>query len=344
MVQVISQTSASATRRSRGILIFLSCIFLSACGYVLEDEIASPPLPSADFVGTPVSGTPPLTVTFANRSTGDAEAYEWDFDGDGTVDSTTSGNVTHEYNEEGTFSVGLTATGEWGSNTRERADYIRVLPVTPIPQTIGGLSLWLKADAIAGLNDGDPVDTWSDSSGNGNHATQGGANRPTYKTSVVNGEPVVRFDGTNNYLDIPSMSLQPATVFVVVKYDLPAVNAPFLGNDANSAYFGYYSNIIYYYSTIASISVANPTPGTFQVITGHAQPFGSNSSIRIDGASVVQGSRNWGASAFLFVGRRNAERFDGDIAEVLIYNNNLSSPDVDTVEGYLGDKYSIAIP
>lgn len=216
----------------------------------------------------------------------------------------------------------------------------------PVPQTISGLVLWLDAGAITGLSDGSAVDVWPDSSDNGNNATQTGVNRPTFRTGIINGKPVVRFDGTN-YLDITALNMQPATVFAVVKYEPPVANAPFLGNDTSvNEYFGYHNNIIYYYSTIANMNVADPTPTIFQIITGHAQPAGSNSSIRINGSQVVSGSYNWGASTFIYVGRRNntTERFKGDIADILIYSTNLSSTEIDQIEDYLSTKYSISMP
>ena len=58
-----------------------------------------------------------------------------------------------------------------------------------------GLNVWLKADAIAGLTNGDFVSSWDDSSGNGNHATNSTAiKQPTYRTNVVNDLPAVRFN------------------------------------------------------------------------------------------------------------------------------------------------------
>src|SRR5580765_7415799 len=56
---------------------------------------------------------------------------------------------------------------------------------------------WMMAGKISttppggGLADGDPVTTWLDSSVNGNNATQTGALRPTFKTNILNGKPVV---------------------------------------------------------------------------------------------------------------------------------------------------------
>ena len=59
----------------------------------------------------------------------------------------------------------------------------------------GNLAGWYKADAITGLSDGDAVDSWVDSSGNGNTLTQSTSGaKPSYETNEVNSLPVVRFD------------------------------------------------------------------------------------------------------------------------------------------------------
>src|SRR5687768_11145672 len=91
----------------------------------------------------------------------------------------------------------------------------------PVPSDIAGLKLWLKADAITGLADGDPVTTWADSSGEGNDFTQGTAgNKPIYKTSILFGLPVVRFDGTDDVLlggDLSADFPSAATLFVLFK-------------------------------------------------------------------------------------------------------------------------------
>ncbi len=59
------------------------------------------------FEVDPKEGCAPLTVTLrcvASDPDGDALSYEWDFDGDGSVDETTAnGTVEHTYNETGQF-------------------------------------------------------------------------------------------------------------------------------------------------------------------------------------------------------------------------------------------------
>ena len=44
--------------------------------------------PTAAFSATPTSGTAPLTVDFTDASTGSPTGWQWDFQNDGTVDST----------------------------------------------------------------------------------------------------------------------------------------------------------------------------------------------------------------------------------------------------------------
>ena len=76
--------------------------------------------------------------------------------------------------------------------------------------------LWLAADQITGLSDGDPLSVaWPDISGNAHDASQGTPGYyPGYETGEINGLPVVRFDGTDDYLQ-DSHSYSGRTVFAV---------------------------------------------------------------------------------------------------------------------------------
>ncbi|MDO8282507.1 MAG: PKD domain-containing protein, partial [Thermodesulfovibrionia bacterium] len=79
---------------------------MSATSETTTTAVISDTSPSAGFTGKPVSGRTPLTVTFTNSSTGNDQplTYEWDFDNNGTVDSTLS-NPSYEYTTEGTYTV-----------------------------------------------------------------------------------------------------------------------------------------------------------------------------------------------------------------------------------------------
>ncbi len=82
--------------------------------------------PAADFTAQPLSGAVPLTVNFINKSTGydSPMTYEWDFDGDGIVDSTAL-SPSYDYLTPGVYTVTLKVTDSDGSiDTAVRIDYI----------------------------------------------------------------------------------------------------------------------------------------------------------------------------------------------------------------------------
>src|SRR5262245_19031906 len=69
------------------------------------------------------------------------------------------------------------------------------------PSVLPGLKAWYDATTIAGLSDGSAVAQWNDISGNANHLTQAtGSKQPLYKTGIVKGLPIVRFDGVDDFL------------------------------------------------------------------------------------------------------------------------------------------------
>lgn len=82
---------------------------------------ASIPTVSASFVGTPTTGSIPLSVTFTN-STLNGSTYLWTF-GDGT--SSSLENPTKVYSQTGSYTVILRATGSFGlTNSLTRTNYI----------------------------------------------------------------------------------------------------------------------------------------------------------------------------------------------------------------------------
>jgi len=77
----------------------------------------------AEFTATPTSGLPPLAVQFTDQSVGDITAWEWDFDNDGTVDSTAP-NPSHTYDTVGKYTVSLKVSGSDGTVIETKVDYI----------------------------------------------------------------------------------------------------------------------------------------------------------------------------------------------------------------------------
>jgi lysophospholipase L1-like esterase len=79
--------------------------------------------------------------------------------------------------------------------------------------------IWLKPEAFSAAADNDPVPSWTDSSGNARHLTQAtSGNRPVVKKGLgPNSHDLVRFDGTNDYLDVAYTIAQPAEVWMVCR-------------------------------------------------------------------------------------------------------------------------------
>jgi PKD repeat protein len=127
--------------------------------------VSTAPVPVAAFSASQTVGTAPLTVNFTDASTGTAPfTYAWDFNNDGTVDSTGQ-NPSYTYNSIGTYSVKLTVTDAYGSDTEEKTSYIRVITVADFPIQLSGTSTvdLSKADMEALLN---TTNTYTDTSGN----------------------------------------------------------------------------------------------------------------------------------------------------------------------------------
>jgi len=90
--------------------------------------------PNADFIGTPLFGVAPLTVTFTDASSPASIITGWDW----TFDNTNQGIVTNEtetgqgphtvvYTEPGTYEVKLIITSPNGNDTVIKTDYVTVI-------------------------------------------------------------------------------------------------------------------------------------------------------------------------------------------------------------------------
>jgi PKD repeat protein len=92
--------------------------------------------PVANFVGTPTSGTTPLTVSFTDNSTNTPTSWSWNFGDSSSVNATVK-NPVHTYSSAGTYTVSLTATNSAGSSTFTRSNYITVTSPTTTSSKIG---------------------------------------------------------------------------------------------------------------------------------------------------------------------------------------------------------------
>jgi PKD repeat protein len=72
--------------------------------------------PTASFTAVPTSGTAPLTVNFTDTSSGNPDTWAWDFENDGTVDSTAR-NPSFTYTTPATYTAKLTVSNSAGSSS-----------------------------------------------------------------------------------------------------------------------------------------------------------------------------------------------------------------------------------
>ena len=99
-------------------------------------------VPVAAFSGSPLSGTAPLTVNFADMSSNAPLTWQWNF-GDGNSSNTQS--PVHSYTVPGTYTVSLTVTNPAGFDTETKSAYVVVDP----PVT-GGIDAEFSGTPISG--------------------------------------------------------------------------------------------------------------------------------------------------------------------------------------------------
>ncbi|MCC6400542.1 MAG: hypothetical protein IT227_07250 [Flavobacteriales bacterium] len=234
--------------------------------------------------------------------------------------------------------------------------------------------IWLSADQGVYNNagttfagNGDNVRQWNDRSGNARHAGEANvANRPNLATAVLNGRPVVRFTAANNdrLISTGLTTADQASAWVVTRYtSLPSPNPGLLqgaasGNalaaDAALKNLGMWvssSNTrpwgrgIRSDGTMLEISqTTNTSAGTFYILNNNygasqIQQYINNSAA---GSVATNGTlRSW---TDLCVGMQaGSEGWNGDIAEVILFNTALNATQRLVVANYLAAKYGLTL-
>ena len=222
--------------------------------------------------------------------------------------------------------------------------------------------LWLKTDAITGLNNDDPVATWSDFSGNVNNLTQGTATRrPIYKTNEINGKPIIRFDGSNDHLirnPFAGFATTQITAIVVNKNN-GEVNDGILSyastaSDNNFLLYNSASVNIYRNGNINTSTVMNDN--NFHIGCASWRSASGTSRYYKDGVQTYSGTIASGASitsggSFVIAEEQDAvgggfdagQAHAGDFAEVILFNFFLNDAQIIIVQNYLAAKYLITM-
>ena len=226
---------------------------------------------------------------------------------------------------------------------------------------VDALSLWLRPEMGVTRDANNLVSAWSDLSGHGNDALQPTpSSRPQWVDGVINGQPVLRFDGNTDSL-VTSQPVIPSdidtTVLAVVRLPDANTRGAFVKN-------GFYGGF--------GFGVGNGTmDGTGNIACGiydYSRWLSDGSSwgvgpvlaeMNIDAAGTPAFLRNGVALGNLggggpvastggtYIGgyQHDAARFfRGDIAEVLMFDRQLTDAERQVWERYLNAKYAYAVP
>ncbi len=225
---------------------------------------------------------------------------------------------------------------------------------SPIPPT--DLSVWLKSDAGLVVDGSGYVQTWQDQSGQGHHATQSASGiQPLKVDNFWAGRPVVRFDGADDRLQLPTsatLGIQNHDYEMFVVGRSPWGTIQFLISSGTAEHYEIHLNGTQGVRFIpnspwTSQSVDYGSPGQFTNGAFHA--FGARVDagtgyVRVNGVqstdTAIGAQSNQNVNLYLGT-RGNAASYPlaGDLAEVIIYSRALTSAERTQVETYLMDRW-----
>ena len=210
-------------------------------------------------------------------------------------------------------------------------------------------TLWLDASDLS-LSDGNNVNTWPDASGNGRDASAG-TDAPVFRSSVLNGQPVVRFDPTTspNFKPILELSSRigasSGTIFIIADKKAGASGTrTLLATDNHVIYSETNSESEWgaEYNQEHNSGIALQS-GAHRLLTHVVREDGSGNydsdELYTDGGNEVaftSGSFPSGPDPNV-VGRRH----DGDIAEAIHFGTDLNAARRTIVNSYLANKYGL---
>jgi hypothetical protein len=220
------------------------------------------------------------------------------------------------------------------------------------------LIFWLKANADVYADDGinlvnsnDTVYRWKDQSGHSNDAIQtDGDHRPQYVTGVRNGLPAIRFNSsTGTWMDIDGLTGGDSVSFFIVVYPTTSTpigifdTAPGEMSTIRNSPGGYWE----WWNSAPMVDMALPdaNPVLLEFIhtfdTTRNVDYYNNGILISNNPDAATGGIAWVNPN---IGSINTTEsyLDGDVAEILIYNESIGSTNRILVETYLKTKYGIA--
>ncbi len=269
--------------------------------------------------------------------------------------------ISIELVSPGTVSLVAVAVDNWGTQSTSAPVVLTVTGPAPDLAATSDLRLWLSADKGLQAGGDGSVSGWNDQSGNANNASVG-FTAPKLVTNALNGKPVVRFDGVDNFLEVPTApSIEIAgdvSSYAVVRFDdfatYRAVWAKTVGGQPGS--IDYYllpgTGVPRFYrgngvGSNGSVDANRAVAAGTYVVVGF-EMAGQTATHYLNG--LAAGSGQIGATLAdggtpLKIGTRDDlfTKLKGDLAELLIFGHGLSDSERGKVLSYLGAKYSLGL-
>jgi len=241
-------------------------------------------------------------------------------------------------------------------------------PVNNIPNLVAWFETSLDSSFIGNeKSDGTAISTWYDNNPNAaskNNATQStSTNRPTFTANVFNsGIPGLKFDGSNDTLPFDGSSLinSSYSIFIVEQKTsnkaLTSLNCIIGGSVlvANSNLhlcygygaddkirFGHFNNNLEYQNSTLSYSSPKTRMHSliFNIAVGKKYWLNGGSSATASDVQTAAITSFAGSN----IGSFASNTYEGNIAEIIIFNRALTTEERRSVESYLGKKYNLTL-
>lgn len=246
------------------------------------------------------------------------------------------------------------------------------------PASISGLQLWLDASdastlftdsagTIAATADGDPVGRWADKSGNAAHALQtDGTQKPALKLQIKNSKNVCRFNSTTSKM-LGTLLAKNTDCTIVAVVRMNTSDAGWRAACTTGFFDATTRNTSQIHGLIKQNNTSNKlmlTSFTGQTDGNPSQSMGADWSSAFGTFTNTAGtnrSRIWvnGIAAdsdpktitsiidqgfVYYIGRgyqASSEFWNGDIAELMIYNVSLDTNNQTSIQNYLNTKWGV---
>lgn len=225
------------------------------------------------------------------------------------------------------------------------------------PTNVPGLTLWLSADSGIETNASGVVTNWLDRTTNGYNVSQSPAiTEPTVVTNMINGLPVLRFNGAGRLTGPGIASIvvdTPRTIFLAtIPKDPPVSSAEVFGyNTSYMIDLGSYDGASNPGHRVRVRQTANFYSGKDSCPYGEPRMItvlgdGSGTMVKADSTLPTNSATkyfHYALTTSFGVGWSSyaSRSYRGDLAEVILYNRALTVSEQDHVYLYLSERYSI---